>query len=226
MDTEKKEINGIDTRSLVDRVYEYLLNQIIEGSIRYGEQINTKEIAKVLNISTMPVREAIKKLEYDQIVEIKPRSKCQVKEPTKKMIKDIYELREVLEAYALTKSINHVDEKQLDNLRSITNKMREVRNVTDIDLKEKMAIKLDRLFHAELCKLANNSYLNYFYRQLNLHVNMTLIHEKTYHSLENQYYESHAEIVEALSKGSRNVKVVLKKHFDNVKGILFDNSEY
>lgn len=35
----------IDTRSLVERVYEYLLSRIISGGIGYGDAINIKQIA-------------------------------------------------------------------------------------------------------------------------------------------------------------------------------------
>ena len=41
----------IDTRSLVDRVYEYLLTQIVTGEIKYGDVINIKKIADELGIS-------------------------------------------------------------------------------------------------------------------------------------------------------------------------------
>ena len=66
----------IDTSSLVDRVYECLLDQIVTGTIKYGDSISIKRIAAELNVSTMPVREAVKRLEFEQVVSIKPRSSC------------------------------------------------------------------------------------------------------------------------------------------------------
>ena len=53
----------IEYPSLSDVVYEHLSKQIIEGSIRYGEKLNIKAISEQLNVSTMPVRDALKKLE-------------------------------------------------------------------------------------------------------------------------------------------------------------------
>ena len=49
------------SKSLVDRVYEYLLDQIITGAIRYGDTISIKGVAGRLSVSSMPVREALEK---------------------------------------------------------------------------------------------------------------------------------------------------------------------
>ena len=67
-----------DTPSLVDRVYTHLLNRIIMGAIRYGEAISIKAVAAELSVSSMPVREAVKRLEFEGVVTIKPRSACRV----------------------------------------------------------------------------------------------------------------------------------------------------
>jgi len=220
MKEEKSHI--IDTSSLVDKVYEYLLNQIISGTVKYGDIINLKKLAETLNVSTMPVREAIKRLEFEQIVEIKPRSNCQVKMPSRTMIMEVYELREILETYAVTKSSGNIDKNKLKVLKGIVSDMKNLDKESDMNAKEKIAIELDRRFHSEICSLANNEFLNNFYRQLSLHVNMTLIHEKTFHKLEKQYPESHAEIVEYLEKNPKQAITMLKKHFDNVKDSLFN----
>jgi DNA-binding GntR family transcriptional regulator len=216
-------MNPIDTRSLVDRVYGYLLNRIITGSIKYGDTINIKGIARELDVSTMPVREAVKRLEFERMVSIKPRSSCRVRMPSRTMIFEVYELREALETFAVTKSIGRVSREKLEELRGIVEKMRELDRETSVEEREKKAIELDRNFHTEICALAGNDFLNDFYRQLSLHVNMSLIHEKTYHELESQYPESHAEILRCLEQDPAHAIDVLKKHFTNVTDLLRKN---
>ena len=44
----------IDTSSLVDRVYEHLLDRIITGAVKYGDSINIKKVAVELSVSTIP----------------------------------------------------------------------------------------------------------------------------------------------------------------------------
>ncbi len=210
----------IDTRSLVDRVYEYLLNQIITGEVRYGDVLNIKKLATELKISTMPVREAIKRLEVEHIVEVKPRSSCQVRVPSKGLILEVYELREVLEMFALTKAIRAGDSRRLDNLRRIVAEMRKVAEIEDPDLEEKRARELDLEFHIEICSLAGNEYLTRVFRQMMLLVNMSLIHERTFRRLEGQYHESHAEILADLEHRPEHALKALQKHFQNVKNLI------
>jgi DNA-binding GntR family transcriptional regulator len=213
----------IDTRSLVDRVYEYLLNQIISGSIKYGDSINLKKVAAELSISTMPVREAVKRLELEQIVDIKPRSFCRVRRPSRRMILEVYDLREALELYSVGKALGHVPPETIQRLRAIVEEMGTVSGLTDMAAQESRAIELDRMFHTELCAMAGNEFLNAFYRQLSLHVNMTLIHEKTYHTLEQQWPEVHAEILHCIEKEPSRAAEVLQRHFSNVTDLLARN---
>ena len=210
-------MSEIDTRSLTDRVYDYLLERIIAGAIKYGETLSIRAIAEELKISTMPVREAVKRLAFEQIVEIKPRSSCQVKVPTRSTIADVYDAREMLELHALSKSLNRPDPEKLAALWRI------VEDEGDSATREKRAVELDRRFHAGVCALAENEYVDQFYRQLALHVNMTLIHEKTYDKLRKQYYESHAEILRCLEKDPPAALEVLRKHFRDTKKVLLNN---
>jgi DNA-binding GntR family transcriptional regulator len=210
----------IDTSSLVDRVYEYLLDQIVTGAINYGDNISIKQIAAELNVSTMPVREAVKRLEFEQVVSIKPRSSCRVKKPSRKMIMEVYELREVLELYAVSKSLARVSPEALGRLRTIVDRMRALREDADAGGREKRAIALDHEFHSALCALAGNDFLNAWYRQLSLHVNMTFIHERTYHTLEQQWPEVHAEILRCIEEEPSRAAEVLRRHFSNVTDLL------
>jgi DNA-binding GntR family transcriptional regulator len=213
----------IDTSSLVDRVYEYLLDRIVTGTIKYGDNISIKQIAAELNVSTMPVREAVKRLEFEQVVSIKPRSSCRVRKPSRKMIREVYELREVLELYAVSKSLVRVDPEALGRLHRIVDRMRALRGDADAAVREKNAVTLDYEFHAELCALAGNDFLNAYYRQLSLHVNMTLIHEKTYHRLELEWPEVHAEILRCIEEEPSRAAEMLRRHFENVTSLLEGN---
>ena len=223
MDIPAKTETPIDTSSLVDKVYGYLLKKLIEGDLKYGDVLNIKKLSEELTVSTMPVREALKRLEYEKIVEIKPRSSCQIRIPSKTEIREIYELREVLELYAIRKFRGNHDPSRLARIREITDQMQTVEQELEEKVKIKKAIYLDREFHAEICRLADNDQLNSFYYQLNLHLNMTMIHERTYIPLREVYYPSHAEILKCLENetNGEELYVCVKKHFDNVKNYLF-----
>ena len=203
----------VASRSLVDRVYNHLLEKIISGDIRYGDSISIKKVASDLSVSSMPVREAMKRLEFEGVVTIKPRSACRVRVPSRKMILEVYELREALEGFAVMRARNRRDPQAIARLRSIVTAMRQLSSESSTDVREHRAIELDRQFHAEIIGLAGNELLNSFSRQLSLHVNMTLMHEKTYHALEDQWSEMHARIVDCLEQDPPRAVDLLREQF-------------
>jgi DNA-binding GntR family transcriptional regulator len=76
--------------------------------------------------------------------------------------------------------------------------------------RENRAIELDRRFHEGIIALAGNDLLNTFFRQLSLHVNMTLMHEKTYHALESDWAEMHAQVLEWLTTDTARAVELLR----------------
>jgi len=191
------EENG-ESPSLVERVYSHLLEKIISGAIRYGDAISIKKVAAELSVSSMPVREAVKRLEFEGVVTIKPRSACRVRVPSRRTILEVYEVREALEGYAVMHGRGRQDPAAIGRLRVIVEKMRLLASETTAETREHRAIELDRQFHTEIIGLAGNEMLDAFSRQLSLHVNMTLMHEKTYLALEAEWAAMHAQIVDCL----------------------------
>jgi len=112
-------------------------------------------------------------------------------------------------------------------MQYIVSEMKKLISEKDPVEEERRAIALDRQFHEELCKLANNDYLTYLYSQLSVHVNVSLIHSKTYHSLRDQkrYQESHAEILDYLTARSKDAVKALKEHFKDVTDLIFKTDE-
>jgi DNA-binding GntR family transcriptional regulator len=203
----------LDSRSRVELVYEYLLEKIISGQVRYGDTISIKGVAAELSVSSMPVREAVKRLEFEGIVTIKPRSACKVKVPTRQMILEVYQVREAMESFAVRCCGTSITAVAAERIRGIVQQMRECSAEPDPDTRSQKAIALDRRFHEEIIGLAGNELLNTFSRQLSLHVNMTLMHEKTYHALESDWAEMHATILDHLQKDPAKAVELLHGQF-------------
>ena len=200
-------------KSRVDKVYEYLLERIISGEVRYGDTISIKKVAAELSVSSMPVREAVKRLEFEGVVTIKPRSACKVRVPSRRMILEVYQVREAMETYAVTSFGGSVKTEAMSRLRGIVEQMRLCAAEPDTSVREHKAIALDRQFHEQIIALASNEMLDSFSRQLSLHVNMTLMHEKTYHALESDWAEMHASILDQLPGHPQKAVELLRTQF-------------
>ena len=82
--------------------YDFIKDRIISGEYSSDYIIDERKISKLLDISTTPVKNALKFLEKEQFVTIKPRKKTVVKPITLKLIKDLFQMRTNLE-YVLIK---------------------------------------------------------------------------------------------------------------------------
>lgn len=106
-----------------DYVLDILKERILNGTYKQGESIVISNIASELEISSTPVREAIKRLESEGLVQVLPHKGAQVSSFDKEQIMDIVHIRAVLEAYAAATAIEYLDEKDLSVLRNYVEKM-------------------------------------------------------------------------------------------------------
>jgi DNA-binding GntR family transcriptional regulator len=200
----------IEKRSLAEQVYMYLCNSISNGKLKYGDTINTKRLAEELHISMMPVREALKRLEMDGVVEIKPRSVCLLRTPTKEAIMDAIAAREMLEIYSVRSMYASIDVARLDVLREIIDKMKAAIAEDPINLRK--YIKYDWQFHKELCNLSGNQFISKFYKELNIRLNMDYMYDIGIKPNVSQTFKDHIDLVEALAAHSPTAVEIIEKH--------------
>lgn len=100
-------------------VYESLRSTLISGKIPVGERIIEKEYAQRLNISRTPVREALKQLESEDLVEYIPRLGVVVKKVTKEDVIEIYRIRESLEFLIVCEAMENITPEEIDKISQI-----------------------------------------------------------------------------------------------------------
>jgi DNA-binding GntR family transcriptional regulator len=204
--------NVIETRSLGEQIYNHLCNQIIEGAVNYGECLNIKLIAKELGVSPMPVREAIKRLETENMVFIKPRSTCLIQIPTKESILNALDMRELIEIHCVRTVYPGTTQAKLEPLASIIRRMGTIVKSGSNPEAVKEYIKCDRQFHIELCKLACNAFIDKFYREIGLHLNMNFIYDIAIPPDIIGTYHQHEDLVNLLARNSEESVSVIMKH--------------
>ena len=131
--------------------YEALCAEIRSGALPPGARLLESEIAARLNVSRTPVREAIRRLEAEGLVDHEPRSGAVVRRLDYAEIMELYEMRTVLEGTAARLAARAASPAELDELQAINDEMAEVRGP---DL-----ARLNRQFHLLLCRSARNRFL-------------------------------------------------------------------
>ena len=109
----------IDTPVSKDRIYKELRRTIIMGHSKPGSRLNVKDIAGHYHISITPIRDALQMLSHEGLVTIKPRSGYYVTALTLKQLRDLLDMRRVLETAAIEKAVLRITPEQLEELRKI-----------------------------------------------------------------------------------------------------------
>jgi len=107
---------GLEKRTLVSQVYDYLRDCIVNLSLKPGEKIDVKGLAQELSVSQTPIREALHKLAEQGLVEPKPYIGYFVARLSRRDIQELFDLRKSLETLALRYVHENVDEEKLKGL--------------------------------------------------------------------------------------------------------------
>lgn len=86
--------------SLADRAYALVLKRIQSGGLVFGDVVSRRTIARELEISLPPVAEAFQRLEYEGLLESRPRVGTRVRLPSIEDVRGHYMIREALECQA------------------------------------------------------------------------------------------------------------------------------
>lgn len=105
-----------DNYSMSARVFHKIRESILSGKYTADEMLKEKKIGDELGVSRTPVREALRQLELEGLVTIIPNKGAFVIGVSTKDVKDIYEMRELLEGLCAKWAAQRVNDRQLAEL--------------------------------------------------------------------------------------------------------------
>ncbi len=136
-----------------ETTYERLCEEIRSGKLPPGSRLRETEIAERLAVSRTPVREAIRRLEADGLVDHLPRSGAVVRKLEYPELMELYEMRTVLEGTAARLAARAASPVELEELVAINDEMRAAAGRPEV------VIGLNRQFHKLLLDAARNRFL-------------------------------------------------------------------
>lgn len=113
--------NGYKT--IGEMVYEVIRESIVSGAFAPGERLRQEAIATAIGVSRIPVRSALMQLESEGLVDFHPRRGAVVRSLSIAQLHEIFELRELLEPFAITKSIATMTPERATRLRSLAKQL-------------------------------------------------------------------------------------------------------
>lgn len=155
-------------KDLGGQVYAQLAHAISENELRPGQRLVEDDLAAALGVSRAPIRDALRDLERDGLVESRPRRGKFVTSVTAKDAAEVYSLRAALEGMASYLAAPTVADEQIDELLAITSEMRRYSQAGDM----KMLTELDTKFHEKICVMSGNQRLIEDWRRMSRQIRL------------------------------------------------------
>jgi DNA-binding GntR family transcriptional regulator len=130
--------------------YSELRRRIVRGELAPGTRLDLNELCETLNVSRMPVREALSRLDAQGLVEIRPQAATVVSMLSVSDLRDTYDARIALETLLAGTAAAHVDDDLLEEMRREIGHQRACAQEGDLE----SFLVSDRAFHDRLYERA------------------------------------------------------------------------
>ena len=189
------------------QVYWHLRNQILQGELVGGDRINPAVIGDQLGTSRMPVREALRQLDAEGLVTIRPNRGAIVTTLTAAEVCELFEIRAALEALAARCALSHLTEENLFDLDLIRQRMDRARG------QAKLWVERHNEFHDFIVNLSQRPRLNADIKRIRNAIQPhLLLYIDVYKSTEIPGYE-HTIVLDAIrSKNAQLLELCIRDH--------------
>jgi DNA-binding GntR family transcriptional regulator len=146
-----------DKYSLRGRVFNKIREDILSGKYSQNEELKENTIGLELGVSRTPVREALRQLELEGLVNIIPNKGAYVNGISEKDIHDIYIIRSYLEGLCAKWACEHIRQDQIDELEEIV-------YLSEFHAKKdhhEQIVELDNKFHELMYEASNSKILDH-----------------------------------------------------------------
>lgn len=203
-------------------VYENLKGRIIKNLINPGEPLNEGVLSKELKISKTPIREALQQLEKEGFIESIPAKGAFVSMISIQDIREIFEIREVLECEVIRRAALKADPERVGAIRE-----KFVSSESDSKKASAGHFKSGDEVHTFIFETFGNNRLKEIYKRLQDHIVRTRIHffNQSPSGRSEESFKEHLEIFDALKaqdpvRAENAVRNHLRNSFEYIKKML------
>jgi DNA-binding GntR family transcriptional regulator len=211
--------------NLCSVVVDYIKEMILAGVYKTGEHVLESEVALKLGISRAPVREGLKELEKEGIVTVIPRKGTYITKFALEDIKEVFDIRLLLENNILEILVNENKMKEDDfiALESIVHDMVKIANSKEDDLEKAILINTkDMEFHRLLWKKSGSSRRVEILSGIFFQLRMAMLYDTNKTGNLFVTATDHYEIIKHLrNKDLENCKRALREHIISYKEGMF-----
>jgi DNA-binding GntR family transcriptional regulator len=194
---------GRDHPSLSQRVAEELRRSILSSRRRPGDRLIEESLSAELGVSRIPIREALRVLAGEGLVEVQPRRGASVADVSPEVARDLVEVRATLEGLNARLAARHHDPAIVQELKRVLkdgNRAARSKNVDDL-------VRLNGEFHDKLAEAGRNSILFDIMRMLRERTNLVFAANSAQRA--EQDWDEHSKILAAVIDGDEELASML-----------------
>ncbi|SHO46399.1 GntR family transcriptional regulator [Desulfopila aestuarii] len=193
-----------------DQVVEYVYNLVLDGVLSPGDQIKESLLAVEMGISRAPIREALKELMTNGIIEYRPQVGNFITQLSQKEIVDAYITRGILEGYAVASGFEQFTDLEISKLEEMTRLMTASAEAGN----RKEVVQVGDDFHTLLISKCDNMQLIDYTRRLSqkLHILFYKFWSRLYSAEE--VGDRHLRIIKSIKSGNRvEIEQSIRAHY-------------
>lgn len=203
-----------------ERAYLDIRAGILAGLHEPGSRLREAELARQIGVSRTPVREALRRLTADGLVEVSANRGAQVVAYSDDDLEEIFDLRALLESHAHALAAERIDDARIAHLSELADAMEVLGTSDDPDARERIA-ELNREFHGSIIAASGSPRLIGLLQQV---IQVPLVH-RTFHRYTSEAlarsFQHHREIVAALAaRDGAWAGAVMRSHVHAARVVL------
>lgn len=193
-------MNRIAPTALYQEVAERLRQRIFAHELPPGTWIDEQKLAEQYGISRTPLREALKVLASEGLVELKPRRGCYVTEISRQDLDDIFPLMAMLEGRCAAEAVAKSTPADIGELKTIHERLEAAAREGRID----GFFEANQEFHRKIQELSGNRWLLSVIQDLRKVLKLSRLHSLSLEGRLQQSLDEHRQIMAALAAGDAN----------------------
>ena len=207
-------LQPVSSPLLIEAIARSLREQIVSGVLEPGRRLSEREIGALLGVSRTPLREALRLLAGERLVEVLPRRGARVALLDTAVVEEVYPVMACLERLAIDLACRHVRDDELRELAELMERMKAARKAGS----KPRFFAASGEFHDRILVAAGNATLREQHRQLAGRVRRAQFMSLASESEWTEALREHAQILDALRKRNASAAVeAVKRHVDTRK---------
>lgn len=212
-------MNKIEPKTLHQEATAQIRQMIREGSLVRGQKIDEKHLSEIMGVSRTPVREALRVLQSEGLINLIPHKGAHVVKPSIEEVRDLFEVMGVLEGTCARLAAFRMKKDGLKKLQSLHRSLEKHFKSRDA----KSYLETNHHFHVLLQELSGNKVLNDILNGLRQKI-LLYRHRQLHHKDRfEKSMQEHQLIMEALQRHDPELaETVMLKHLNNQCEALVD----